>query len=256
MLAALPWSVQKELIESLPRGGLQQQGHQAGTLQYPTVAQRLEAAAPGLAVATMAASAAAEAQQRQQQQQQQQPEPMPNEHAAGMGQQQEQPQQPLLEQQQQQRQLLKRSLETDESSDEEAGWEPDSQPEQPGEPMGAAAACGTSDAALAPQQVQPGGAPSHANEAGPSGSRPVGTPIAALPALSQVDPSVMDALPLEVRWELEQAYGELSPQSVCFFAAPCSSLSPGCFVVLRARGSLLGCCWQPSYTLPAGISVC
>ena len=229
MLAALPWSVQKELIESLPRGGLQQQGHQTGTLQQPTVAQRLEAAAPGLAVATVAVSAAADAQQRQGQGQQQQPEPMPNEHTAGMGQQQEQRQQPMLEQQQQ-RQLLKRSLEAEESSDEEAGWEPDSQPERPGEPMGAAAATtaaaagaaaasGPFGATLAPPQQQPGGAPSRANEAGPSGSRPAVTPIAALPALSQVDPSVMGALPLEVRWELEQAYGELSPQSACFFRA-------------------------------------
>lgn len=198
VLAALPWSVQKELIATLPRGRPQQQ---ADTSQQPTLAQRLKAVAPAHAEVAEAPPPPPPPQQEQQE-----PEGMATDEAAGMEAQQEQ-------HQQRQRQSLKRPLDGQESSDEEAGWEPDSQPEQDTGARGAAAAAAAATAATLQQeqqqQHQAGGGSSRADEAGPSGSRP-GTPIPALPAFSQVDPSVLEALPLEVRWELEHAYGERS----------------------------------------------
>lgn len=53
-----------------------------------------------------------------------------------------------------------------------------------------------------------GGGASDAGGSDEAGPARAGTPIVALPAFSQVDMKVMDALPLHVRRELERAYGE------------------------------------------------
>ena len=184
VLAALPWSVQKELIERLPRGRQQQQPDAA---QPSSLAQRLDAAAPAPAGA-VGGEAQQQRQQQQQQQKQDQPEAMQLEEVSAQEARQQQHQQPGRPQ----------AAET--SSDEEAGWEPDSPP-----------AAVAPSAAHAPgyqqqQQQQPGGPDGH--HAAPHGGRAAGAAIAALPAFSQVDPSVLEALPLEMRWELERAYGE------------------------------------------------
>lgn len=55
-----------------------------------------------------------------------------------------------------------------------------------------------------------------------SGRAARGTPILALPPASQIDTAVLDALPLDVKRELERAYGAAIPQS-CHAAQQCLS---------------------------------
>jgi hypothetical protein len=184
VLAALPWSVQKELIERSGRGRQQQ-----------SLVRQFEAAAAGAAgqagaTAGPDASAAAAAgvlegqgQANAQQQGQQR--------AIWQLEQEQEERGQAVQQREGKQQVL--------SSDEEDGWEPDSQPDA------AIAAPGRlPDLTLQPQQ-QPGAGASGSGASGSGGGR---TPIVALPAFSQVDPAVLGALPLELRVELERAYGE------------------------------------------------
>ena len=171
VLAALPWDVQKELIETLPRS----RHDSSAAPQQPAAhgQQQLAAAQPVVQQAQAEALNEGEEQLQQQQQQQQQ--------QLGPG---------------------------EESSDEEAGWEPDSQPElaaatAPPHAIGPAPHLqpGSSSAATPAAAARASGGP------GGSGGSRLGTPIQALPALSQVDPAVLDALPLGLKRELEMAYG-------------------------------------------------
>ena len=48
-----------------------------------------------------------------------------------------------------------------------------------------------------------------------------GTPIQTLPPASQIDPSVLDALPLQMKREIERAYGKMSgPKAACIVSIP------------------------------------
>ena len=57
----------------------------------------------------------------------------------------------------------------------------------------------------------------------PGRARPAGTPVVALPPSSQLDESVLDALPLALKRELELAYGEAPNLQLVLLAGSCSA---------------------------------
>lgn len=91
---------------------------------------------------------------------------------------------------------------------------------------------------VAPQQ-QPAGAGRGDMAAGSSraAAQPA-SPIVALPAFSQVDPAVLEALPLSMRRELEVAYGGAYGY-VWLRLGHIASVSPACCLQAKARWHLV-----------------
>ena len=192
MLAALPWSVQKELIERSGRGKQQQSlVRQFGAAAAGAAGQAGATAGPDAAAAAAAAAGVLKGQGQANAQQQ-------GQQRAGWQLEQEQEEQGQAVQQREGKQQVL-------SSDEEDGWEPDSQPDA------AVAAPGRLPDRTPQAQQEPGPGASGSGASGSGGGGGGGrTPIVALPAFSQVDPAVLGALPLELRVELERAYGEFA----------------------------------------------